>query len=118
VAQRVHTVLIDDITGKEISEGEGETISFAVEGTEYSIDLDAKNAKKFRDALSFYQDHATKLGRSGVTSIRRGRGGSSRSSSEVDNNAVRKWAEANGYEVSSRGRIKGEIIEAYRAAGN
>jgi len=29
---------------------------------------------------------------------------------------VRAWAAGNGDEVSLRGRIKGEIIEAYRAA--
>jgi hypothetical protein len=34
----------------------------------------------------------------------------------LDTQAVRAWAESNGYEVSSRGRIKGEIIEAFRAA--
>ena len=36
----------------------------------------------------------------------------------VDNAAVRAWAAANGVTVSPRGRIKDEVIEAYRAAGN
>lgn len=36
----------------------------------------------------------------------------------VDNAAVRAWAAANGLAVSPRGRIKDEVIEAYRAAGN
>ena len=36
----------------------------------------------------------------------------------VDNAAVRAWAAANGVMVSPRGRIKDDVIEAYRAAGN
>jgi amphi-Trp domain-containing protein len=36
----------------------------------------------------------------------------------VDTAAVRAWAAANGVSVSPRGRIKDELIEAYRAAGN
>jgi Lsr2 protein len=30
--------------------------------------------------------------------------------------AVREWARSNGYEVSSRGRISAELLDAYRAA--
>lgn len=36
----------------------------------------------------------------------------------VDTAAVRAWAAANGLAVSPRGRIKEEVIAAYRAAGN
>ncbi len=36
----------------------------------------------------------------------------------VDNAAVRAWAAANGLTVSPRGRIRDEVIQAYRAAGN
>ncbi len=111
MASKVQTILVDDITGKEIAAGEGETISFAINGTEYTIDLDAKNTKKFYDAIAPYQDHATRIGRAKVTQMRRGR-----KNDEVDNAAVRAWAESNGYDVSSRGRIKGEIVEAFRAA--
>ncbi|HLS49779.1 MAG TPA: histone-like nucleoid-structuring protein Lsr2, partial [Actinomycetaceae bacterium] len=35
-----------------------------------------------------------------------------------DAKAVRKWAEANGIEVSARGRIPASILEQYQAAGN
>jgi amphi-Trp domain-containing protein len=35
----------------------------------------------------------------------------------VDTAAVRAWAAANGLTVSPRGRIKDEVIQAYRAAG-
>jgi amphi-Trp domain-containing protein len=36
----------------------------------------------------------------------------------VDQAAVRAWAAANGLTVSPRGRIKAEVVQAYRAAGN
>jgi amphi-Trp domain-containing protein len=36
----------------------------------------------------------------------------------VDTAAVRAWAAANGLTVPPRGRIKDEVIKAYRAAGN
>ena len=36
----------------------------------------------------------------------------------VDSAAVRAWAAANGLSVSPRGRIRDEVLEAYRAAGN
>jgi amphi-Trp domain-containing protein len=39
-------------------------------------------------------------------------------SNGIDTAAVRAWAAANGLEVSPRGRIKDEVLEAYRAAGN
>ncbi|MEB2529439.1 Lsr2 dimerization domain-containing protein, partial [Kocuria rosea] len=29
---------------------------------------------------------------------------------------IREWAKENGYNVSSRGRVNSEIVEAYRAA--
>jgi Lsr2 len=33
-----------------------------------------------------------------------------------DSHEIRQWAEANGYDVSPRGRIKKEVIEAYDQA--
>ncbi len=41
---------------------------------------------------------------------------SSRSKSDVDTKAVREWAGKNGYELSSRGRIPGNVIDAYQSA--
>jgi len=39
-------------------------------------------------------------------------------SNGVDTAAVRAWAGANGLSVSPRGRIKDEVLQAYRDAGN
>jgi hypothetical protein len=40
------------------------------------------------------------------------------SSNGVDSAAVRAWAGASGLTSSPRGRIKIEVLQAYRAAGN
>ena len=112
MAQRVVTALVDDVTGKEIPQGEGETIRFAVNGTQYEIDLDTKGAEKFHKTLAFYIDHGRKVGRAGtVTQIRR-----TRKNDEVDPAAVRAWAESNGIEVNARGRLRSDVVEQYRAA--
>jgi hypothetical protein len=36
----------------------------------------------------------------------------------VDNKAVRRWAEANGIELSKRERIPHDVMSQFRAAGN
>jgi len=40
-----------------------ETVSFALDGTNYEIDLSDKNAKELRDAFSRYVSAARKVGR-------------------------------------------------------
>ena len=54
VAQKIQTLFIDDIDG---SEAEG-TVRFALDGAEYEIDLNAKNAEALRKALSRYVEAA------------------------------------------------------------
>lgn len=116
MAQQVVTQLVDDITGKDIPEGEGQTIQFAFGGYTYEIDLDGKNARKFSDAMSVYINHGRRTGKTTSAPLRRSGASTKAASTEIDNNAVRAWAAKNGYQVSQRGRIKGEIIEAYQAA--
>ncbi|WP_198538015.1 Lsr2 dimerization domain-containing protein, partial [Mycobacteroides chelonae] len=58
-----------------------------------------------------------------ATRIRGGRGrrpknvgNESASASKEQLAAIRQWARKHGYEVSDRGRIKAEVIEAFEAA--
>ena len=48
MAQRVQIILEDDYDGGTADE----TVSFALDGAEYEIDLSSKNASGFRDALA------------------------------------------------------------------
>lgn len=62
VAERVTTQLVDDIDGSVIDDDSGETIEFAINGVEYSIDLKAQNANEFHKRIDHYIRHATRVG--------------------------------------------------------
>lgn len=110
MAQKVTTTYIDDLDGSELASGAGETIRFAIDGTEYEIDLGHENATALRESLKPYVG----AGRP----IKRGRRTSSTGTRNSAENlaAIREWAAKNGHAVSSRGRIPQAVQEAYRAA--
>jgi hypothetical protein len=112
MAQRVETQLVDDVDGTSATQ----TVRFALDGREYEIDLNDKNAASLRRALHPYAAAGRRLGSSTGTSRRRtlSAGTSGMTSQELAN--VRGWARSNGYDVSDRGRIKGAIVAAYHAA--
>ncbi|MGO1972491.1 MAG: histone-like nucleoid-structuring protein Lsr2 [Propionibacteriaceae bacterium] len=104
MAQRVQIILEDDLDGGNADE----TVKFALDGTEYEIDLSKKNAAAMRKALAPYTASARKM------SGRRRRGSATKGASDAA--TIRAWATDNGYEVSSRGRIPADLREAYAAA--
>ena len=59
MAQKVTVTLDDDLSGGPAKE----TVRFAFEGTDYEIDLNAKNAAAFRKQLRPYLEHARRAGR-------------------------------------------------------
>src|SRR6266516_7565398 len=107
MAQRVTIALEDDLTGGPAKE----TVRFAFDGTDYEIDLNAKNAAAFRNQLTPYVEHARKAGR--AQSRRSGRGAASRQHS----GDIRAWAKQHGLAVSERGRIPASVMKQYEAAG-
>ena len=108
MAQRVNIVLVDDIDGGDADE----TVTFALDGTTYEIDLSSKNAGKLRDAVAPYVGHARKVGG------RRAGGGRRAAASGNGPSAreIREWARANGWNLSDRGRVAAEVRQAYEAA--
>ncbi|MCL2092006.1 MAG: Lsr2 family protein [Micrococcales bacterium] len=105
MAQKVQTLLIDDIDGSAADE----TVTFGLDGVSYEIDLTAANAAKLRDAIGVWVGSGRKVGRIGGRARRRPAGSG-------DAQAIRDWAKANGYEVSGRGRISAQVRAAYEAA--
>ena len=103
MAQQVNIVLVDDIDGTSAEE----TVSFALDGKEYEIDLSTKNAQKLRDALAPYLGHARKA----AGRRRGGRAGAGPSPADL-----RAWARDNGFDVPDRGRVSTEVREAYLSA--
>jgi hypothetical protein len=115
MAQRVQVLIVDDVDGTTDAD---ETVTFALDGVNYEIDLSSDNAAQLRDDFAQWIGHARRAG----GSRRSGSRGSSRGSSggggakRKDLSAIREWARENGYEVSDRGRISGAVQEAYDAA--
>jgi len=112
MAQKVITTLVDDIDGTEITDGEGETIRFAIDGTSYEIDLTTDNAEKLRDALQPYIDNGR---RTRNTTPQPKATSTSSSNSREDLTAAREWLKNNGHQVSDRGRVPNKLLELYRA---
>lgn len=109
MAQRVNVVLVDDIDGEPAEE----TVTFGLDGITYEIDLGAKNAARLRDSMAEWVGHGRRVSggrRKGNRSVTK------RSTVGPDNATVREWARSNGYQVSERGRIKAEIVDAFSAA--
>ncbi len=108
MAQKIQTLFIDDIDG---GAAEG-TVRFALDGTDYEIDLSGKHSDELHTTLRKYVDHARKVG---GTARRPGtRGG--RRPSAVDTVAVRAWARENGYDIKDRGRVPADIVAKYQAS--
>ncbi|MFT3876771.1 MAG: Lsr2 family protein [Propioniciclava sp.] len=111
MAQRVRIELTDDLAKDGTLATQ--TVTFALDGVNYEIDLSDENAQKLRDDLAQWVAAARRAGGRKVSS----RGNSSRRRSEAGSaNDIRAWARAQGMEVSDRGRVKDEIRAAYEAA--
>lgn len=107
MAQRTIVHLVDDVSGGDADE----TVAFALDGQPYEIDLSADNAARLRDSLAEFVASARKPS-SPTRSTRRASSGR-RSNGTGD---VRSWARENGFQVSERGRIPTNVIDAYQAA--
>ena len=110
MAQKVQTLLIDDLDGKE-AEG---TVRFGLDGAEYEINLSAKHAEALRKALEPYVSAARRA--SGSAARRPGRNGRRAATAGPDSTAVREWAKAQGIEVKDRGRVPAELVVKFKAA--
>lgn len=109
MAQKTVVIISDDIDGSEADE----TIRFALDESEYEIDLNNDHANELRGALERF----TKVARK--TSGGRGRPAAARKSAShggPDAKAVRQWAAENSISVNTRGRIQAEVVEKYEAA--
>lgn len=114
MAQKVNIVLVDDIDGSEATE----TVAFGLDGTSYEIDLNDTHAQELREALAGYVGNARKVSGARRTSGRKSSSSASSSASSSGASAaeIREWARSNGYEVPERGRIPGNVREAFDAA--
>ena len=112
MAQKIQTLFIDDIDG---GAAEG-TVRFALDGTDYEIDLNAKHSEELRSALGKYVSHAREVGgsgrRAGRGAGRAGRG----TGSALNTTEIRNWAREQGYDIKDRGRVPADLVAKYQAA--
>jgi hypothetical protein len=107
MAQRIQTLLIDDLDG---GEADG-TVRFGLDGTDYEIDLSAAHSDELRQALAEYIPHARRAGGTARSAARIRRGGAA-----LDTAKVREWAKGEGIEVKDRGRVPAGVVEQYKTA--
>lgn len=108
MAQKIQTLFIDDIDG---TEADG-TVRFALDGTDYEIDLSAAHAADLRNALAKFiaVSRKTAAARRGGKAGRGGR----KAASGADAMKIREWAKAQGIEVKGRGRVPADVVARYR----
>jgi hypothetical protein len=112
MAQKVQVILVDDVDGGEADE----TVSFALDGISYEIDVSATNAEAIRDALAPWVGHARRIGGRAASRGRAAAPKSRPAAERTDLSDVRAWARENGFQVSDRGRVSSEVRSAYEAA--
>jgi hypothetical protein len=110
MAQRL--ILIDDL---DESEG-AETITYTVNDQDYEIDLSEENAQRFYDVLGPYIEKSRRVQRQAASTPRRDGRRRSSGSGRDDIPQIRAWAQSQGMDVSERGRVKKEIVDAYDQA--
>ena len=111
MAQKVQTLLIDDLDGGEAED----TVRFGLDGAEYEIDLSAEHAEALRNALARYVSAARRA--PGAATRRPGQSGRRAATAGApDPTAVREWAKSQGIEVKDRGRVPAELVVKFKAA--
>ena len=107
MAQKVTVSLQDDLDGGPAAE----TVRFALAGSEFEIDLNEKNARKFRQQITPFLEHARRAGKiGGARSASRGAASRARTS------RIRAWARDHDMTINDRGRIPADVIARYEAA--
>ena len=117
MAQQVNVKFVDDLDGSDAAG----TVSFALDGRAYEIDLSEDNAARLRDSLASFVAAARKSGGS-VAGGRRApkmtasSGARPQPLDREQTAAIRAWARQNGHQVSDRGRISKTVVDAFQAA--
>jgi len=117
MAQRTRVVLISDLSGEEIAEGDGATATFTINGASYEIDLTSKEAQEFDAHFERYVGAARRTGGRRSTN-RKGARAKPTTSGKYDAKALRAWAQSNNIDVPARGRIPAAVVEKFKTANS
>ena len=110
--------IVDDLDGKAIDPDDLNRVEFEVKisgrrTVRYGLDLRTSNVERFEKDITRYVNKAEKIQANGRPVS--GRVSSGSGASKEHTRAIREWAVENGYDVSPRGRLAVEIIEAFDA---
>lgn len=112
MAQITEVRLVDDLDGGKAAE----SVAFSIDGKLYEIDLSEKNAAALRGAFAPFVGSARRAG--SVPAVNRPKASARSGRPREQTAAIREWANANGHEVSARGRIPSTVLAAYENRGN
>jgi hypothetical protein len=112
MAKQILVKLLDDLTGGEATE----TVRFAYDGLEYTIDLSDKNAAKLRKALAPFVDNGVKVGPGKPSKVQHTPNVPIEET--VQGRAmIRQWARRYMFDrfpnLGDKGRIPAEVVAAY-----
>jgi len=103
--------LVDDLDGGSADE----SVDFTIDNNRYQMDLNEKNAARLREVLAPFIAAARRAGGSTTTRTRRSTTAARPPRADEETAAIREWAGANGFSVSTRGRISASVREAYES---
>lgn len=120
MAQKVTVQLVDDIDGSVADS----SVEFGLDGINFTIDLSADNADQLRDVLAPYVDSARRVSGRRRPAVKTGApvkasqpaAAPAAGADRERNQAIRQWARDKGWQVSGRGRIPAEVVQAYDKA--
>ncbi|HEX9335554.1 MAG TPA: Lsr2 family protein [Pseudonocardiaceae bacterium] len=110
MAKKTVIQLCDDLDG--IADESVQTIDFSLDGVQYEIDLNPDNADALRTGLTEYIDRARRAGGPPRPDQPPRPSAHDRELSRK----IRRWAMDNNWEISHRGRLPLDIVDAYRRA--
>ena len=112
MAKKTIEKYFSDLSGDPI-ENSDPSLTFAVGGDSYEMDVTPDERAQFLAALEPYTAAARRV--SGGGRRRRGRSAATTAGGPAPRE-IRAWAAENGYTVSERGRVPAAVLEAYDAA--
>ncbi|MFC6094860.1 histone-like nucleoid-structuring protein Lsr2 [Saccharothrix lopnurensis] len=115
MAKQTTVTLIDDLDGSEAEE----TVVFALDGVEYTIDLSRGNADRLRERLADFVAGGRRAG--GRPPQRGARLPRTRTTvpsggDREQNQAIREWARGQGRRISDRGRLPAALVDEFQQA--
>ena len=109
MAQKVQTLLVDDLDGSDAET----TVRFGLDGSQYEIDLNEAHAKDLRESLALYVARARRISATAGRGVRRRQADAADGAGSTE---IREWARENSIEVKDRGRVPQGIVARYKAA--